>query len=123
MPGLRKGLKRRLPLQGTGWILQVKKEHTRLQTALESGYIRKGLAFKNLLGNGLMMALNPRMLQGRPLMDEAHLNTQTNQPEMDHARKRRSALVIVKGTIVIQADLLWHPITDEGTPQDPLVFL
>jgi len=88
MPGLGKGLKGRLPGQCMGWVLLVEKEHARLQTALESGYIRKGLAFKSLPSDGLMMALNAGMLQRRSSMDEAHLHTQTNQPKMDNARKR-----------------------------------
>ncbi len=123
MSGLRKGMKGRLPIQGAGWILQVKKEHAGLQTALKNGYLRKGLTFKSLLGNGLMMAFNPRMLQGWSLMDETHLHTQTNQSEMYHAWERRNTLVLVKGAIVIQTDLLWHPIPEEGASQDPLVFL
>jgi hypothetical protein len=103
-PGER--LERGLPGQCTGWVLLVEKEHACLQTALESGYIRKGLAFKSLPGDGLMMALNAGMLQRRSSMDEAHLHTQANQPKMDNARKRRGALVVVKGAIVIQAELL-----------------
>ena len=123
MPGLRKGLKGRLPIQCTGWVLLVEKEHARLQTALEGDYIGKGLALKSLSGDGLMMALNLGMLQRRSFMNEAHLHTQANQPKMDDAWKRRGTLVVVKDTVVIQADLLRQPIADEGTPQNPLVFL
>jgi len=79
MPSLRKGLKRRLPIQCTGGVLEVEKEYPRLQTVLERGQISKGLSFKGLSGDGLVMAFNPRMLQGWPFVDEANLHAQSNQ--------------------------------------------
>jgi len=61
------------------------------------------------------------VLGGAALADEADVDPQGEEPQMQASRKWRWRSVIVKDRLVIQRDASWHAGGQEGAPEHELI--
>ena len=71
------------------------------QAFLKRCPIGEDLVSDGLLIDGLMAAFDDTMLNGWSPLDEAHLNIQGDQPQVECRRIGRSARVIIEDAVVI----------------------
>ncbi len=83
--------------------------------------IRPALAQQSLQRHGLVRPLDLGMVGGTALADEADVDAQGEEPEMQAGRKWRGRRVIVKDRAVIQRDAPWQAGGHKSASEHQLV--